>query len=345
MLALATAEIVLRCLSPLQLGFAYQDGKFSHPAEFVFDETSNARGYHDVEVPPRDPNVRRIVLLGDSYVEARMLQLAETPGRRLEYCLNERSDRRYEVIALGGRGWGQSEELAAFRRHGAALTPDVVITLFLSFNDVKDNHMPLRLQGRRWDRENRHRRPDMTSMKADDAPLFLLRGSLVNQLLSHRLSYLLSDRTVAGIPSAYFIYARTDNELWRDAWRQTERLVVETKQAVEQIGARYVMVAASTPHGVLGADEGLKRLTDAYPGMKELAWDLDAPDRRMQQFCEQAGIPFLALEPLFRTETAKGRRLHYKYDGHWNAAGADLAGQLIADFVLKLEESGEAARP
>ena len=42
----------------------------------------------------------------------------------------------------------------------------------------------------------------------------------------------------------------------------------------------------------------------------------------------QERVPFLALEPIFREETAAGRRLHWKYDGHWNAEGNDLAARL-----------------
>ena len=74
-----------------------------------------------------------------------------------------------------------------------------------------------------------------------------------------------------------------------------------------------------------------------YPAMRDMEWDLDQPNARLERFCRQQDIPFLSLEPRFREETIqKGRRLHWKYDGHWNVEGNDLAGRLIADFILRL---------
>lgn len=344
-LALGISELILRCLTPLQLGFEYKDGEFTHPQEFVPDETTNSAGFHDVEHARWNLGVRRVVLLGDSYVAARMVQVSQIPGQRLEHYLNERSNQKYEVISIGGGGWGQRQELTAFRRHGMALAPDIVVTLFLSMNDVDNSSDALTRKTLKQRAAHPHNRPGLTSLRADDAPVFFFHGSVLNQLISHRLSYLLCDRSVAGIPVPYFVYAKQEDELWQEAWRETERLILQTKRAAQSCGARYVVVAASTPHGVWGAEEGLQRLEAVYPGMKELEWDLDQPDKRMQQFCAEHDIPFLALEPPFRIETSEGRRLHFHYDGHWNAEGDDLAGQLIVDFLLKLEGARDADRP
>lgn len=344
-LALVIAEIVLRCLTPHQLGFVFEDGRFSHPREWIRDDTSNKQGFHDVDHQRRNPGVRLVVLLGDSYVDARTVQISETPGQRLEHYLNVLSDTAYEVISIGRGGWGQRQQYAAFRRHGAPLTPDIVVSLFLSLNDVSDNSAELKRKATKRRATHQHHRPGQTSLKADEAPLFFFPKSVLNQLVSHRLSYILCDRSVEGIPVPYFVYATHEDELWEEAWRQTEEFILRTKQAAESRGARYVVVAASTPHGVWGAEEGLKRLMDAYPGMKKLEWDLDKPDKRVQQFCAEHDIPFLALEPLFRVETKKGLRPHFHYDGHWNAVGDELAGRFIADFLLSLDNAPPRPSP
>ena len=114
-------------------------------------------------------------------------------------------------------------------------------------------------------------------------------------------------------------------------------LLLATRDLTRHIGARYVIVSASTPHGVLGKQEGLGRLQKIYPGMRDRQWDLDGPNRRLAAFCQANDIPFLNLEPEFREQTEKGQRLHWKFDGHWNAAGNDLAGRLIAEFIETLE--------
>jgi hypothetical protein len=290
--------------------------------------------------------VRRVVLLGDSYVLASPVRIPEIPGQRLEHHLNARSDQAYEVISFGGGGWGQREELAALREHGLALRPDIVVTLFLSLNDVSDNSAALKRRDRQQRQELKRRRPGQMLVRADDMPLLFLRSSVLNQLISHRLTYLLRDKTVEAIPLPYFVYAQHEDERWRQAWQDTEELLLLTKQVAASAGARYVVVTASTPHGVWGAQEGLERLMAAYPGMRGLQWDLDKPDRRIQRFCEANDIQFLALEPLFRVETVEnGKRLHFRYDGHWNAEGNDLAAQYIADFLLSLEAPSEPSEP
>ena len=106
-------------------------------------------------------------------------------------------------------------------------------------------------------------------------------------------------------------------------------------EAAVSAGARYIIVAASTPHGVWGAEEGLRRLKAVYPGMKERQWDLDKPDKRVESFCRDHGIPFLALEPLFRIETALGwvrRRKRVRRFTRIGAAAAAVAG--LASLAL-----------
>jgi hypothetical protein len=186
-------------------------------------------------------------------------------------------------------------------------------------------------------------RAGMLSIDADDVPLFFFRWSRLNQLISHRLAYLSRDQTVAALPLAYRVYALEEDANWQQAWRATARLFRQTNDLATSIGARYVVVAASTPHGVWGAENGLERLIAAYPGMAELNWDLDKPDKRIAKFCRENDIPFLALEPLFRVETGRGRRLHFHYNGHWNAEGDDLAAQHIADFLLALENEPDGS--
>jgi hypothetical protein len=86
---------------------------------------------------------------------------------------------------------------------------------------------------------------------------------------------------------------------------------------------------------VYGAEEGLERLRGAYPAMRNRSWDLDGPNRELKEFCGEEGIPFLSLEPLFRQHLRDhGERLHWRYDGHWNPRGNDLAARYIAEFIL-----------
>ncbi|NJL96109.1 MAG: hypothetical protein HC915_21455, partial [Anaerolineae bacterium] len=48
---------------------------------------------------------------------------------------------------------------------------------------------------------------------------------------------------------------------------------------------------------------------------------------------EGLGAVFIDLTPAFQEAALRGERLFYKYDTHWNQAGHDLAGQVVAEAL------------
>jgi hypothetical protein len=331
---LAVAEGVARLLGPERLGFVYTGEGFRNP--LGFDKPTpgelprNRLGFHDAEVSPPGPD-RRVLLLGDSYVAAESVAVAETVGQRLEHHLNVDAGGGWDVVALGHPGWGLARELESLQRLGAELVPHVVVTLFLSLNDPIDDSPALRM-----------RRTELVLQKLGDGVLdrdlgtlrpqqLWIESSVLNQWISHRLTL---RRHRARIPLSYQTYAVPLDEAWEAAWQEVERLLIETRRSAESLGARYLVASTSTPFGVLGAEAGLDRLLDLYPAMADGEWDLDQPDRRMAALCAKHGIPYVALEPDFREETAHGARLHWPHDGHWNVEGNDLAGARLAELLL-----------
>lgn len=65
----------------------------------------------------------------------------------------------------------------------------------------------------------------------------------------------------------------------------------------------------------------IARLTDQRDAMRNLA--------------EERGWFFIDLLEPFESEVATGALLYYRYDTHWNQAGHDLAGTVIADFMSR----------
>lgn len=336
LVGLGLAELGLRQLSREQLGFKYKDGVWSAPREFKTDRRRNRLGFHDDEVAPANAGARRILLLGDSYVAGLSVDVIETVGQRLEAELNARGGPRYDVVAFGKHGWGQRDQLEALRTHGPELRPDLVLTLFLSLNDVRNNLGELQQLAEQQIEEREFFRPGWVEIRAESAPLFLIEGSLLNQWLSHRLALRALRTTATEVPLDYLVYAREADEAWSRAWSATEELLVETRAASRALGASYAVLSASTPQGVLGEEAGLEILVSQYPRMRERAFDLGLPDHRLATFCRTADIPFLALEPDFRDATRAGAELHWPRDGHWNAAGHAFAARAIAVFVGSL---------
>lgn len=330
-------EFVARRLDPRTLGFRFDGEEFGPPIEFFIDTATNAHGFHDVEWPPPSDESTRVILLGDSYVTGYWARAERTVGQRLQTHLTSRAGRRHTVYSIGKPGWGQRHVLAALREHGAKIDPDLVVHLVLTFNDIRNNDPKLNARGMREMVAKSGIRPGVVRMRAADAPGLLFPGSVLNQLVSHRFALLKrGERT--GVPVDYMVYDVNLDADWTRAWEATFRLLDEIKEETERLGARFLLVSASTPHGVLGPEEGRRQLESAFPALVEHDIDLDFPDRRIAEYASSRGIDYLSLEEVFR-ERSEGRRgaFHWEIDGHWNVAGNDLAGATIADYVLARE--------
>lgn len=331
---LGVLELVARRLDSKTLGFQFNGVEFVPPVEFIPDLKKNAQGFHDVEWPPLDDDTTRVVLLGDSYVAGYWVRTAGTVGQRLQAHLTSESGRRHVVYSIGKSGWGQRHALRALREHGRAVDPDWVVHLVLTFNDIRNNDAWLNPRGIRQMLNGRNAGPGVFRLRAAEAPGLLFPGSVLNQLVSHRIALLRWEKPI-DVPLDYRVYDEKPDREWTRAWAATFQALDQIKKETELLGARFLLVTVSTPHGVLGAEEGRRQLEAAYPGL--VAWDidLDLPDQRIAEYASSRGIDFLRLEPIFRDES-DGRRgaYHWELDGHWNAQGNELAAEVIARHML-----------
>jgi hypothetical protein len=88
------------------------------------------------------PGVRRIIVLGDSFVVALEVPYEKTVTARLEERAAAARAAPVEAFALGMTSYGQAQEWLWLRRTGVPLAPDVVLLLVHLGNDVEDNYMP-----------------------------------------------------------------------------------------------------------------------------------------------------------------------------------------------------------
>lgn len=88
------------------------------------------------------PGVRRLVVLGDSFVVALEVPYEETLTARLEARAAAARGAPVEAFALGMTSYGQAQEWLWLERTGVPLAPDVVLLMVHLGNDVEDNYMP-----------------------------------------------------------------------------------------------------------------------------------------------------------------------------------------------------------
>jgi hypothetical protein len=129
-----------------QTGWSLQPGAtgrwFNPPYEYDIDITVNSQGLRDVERTgyEKPPDIYRILLLGDSYVEGLRVPLEQTFGKVLEAELNASAPAglRYEVVNAGVSGWGTDQQLLWLRTEGAKYQPDLVLLAFFPGNDFQN---------------------------------------------------------------------------------------------------------------------------------------------------------------------------------------------------------------
>ena len=133
----------------------------------------------------------------------------------------------------------------------------------------------------------------------------------------------------------HLVYLEPVNAVWNDAWRVTEGLIVAMREEVRSHGAKFLVVTLSNGPQVLPEpklrEEFKKRL-----GIRDLFY----PDNRIKSLCMREQIPVVTLAPEMQEYAEfKNVPLHgFGSDlgnGHWNAMGNRVAGELIAKNICE----------
>jgi hypothetical protein len=132
------------------------------------------------------------------------------------------------------------------------------------------------------------------------------------------------------------IYREPLNEVWQDAWRVTEGLIVEMRDEVAARGARFVVVTLSNGiqvHPDAAAREAFMRRAGAT--------DLFYPDKRIASLGGREGFAAFALAPELQAYAERNKVFLHGFgaglgNGHWNAEGHRVAGELLTQKLCDL---------
>ncbi|MFN8523545.1 MAG: SGNH/GDSL hydrolase family protein [Chloroflexota bacterium] len=367
-------ELVLRFLGPVFPG-NYDTGAYLvrheyyghyHPASYqgwirrdeytVFVRT-NAAGQRGPDLSlAKPPGTFRILLLGDSFVEAVQVRESERFADQLAAVLNQtaRTD-RVEIIDGSCGGWGTAQELLYLQHEGWRYQPDLVLLVAYIGNDVANNSLELELDGRlnvalkpyfrpgaNGGLELLEPRPPVPTLSESIGLSLRERSSAYNLLESgvlqklslddHWAAWRDLDALVEPRNRGMELYLTDVNDRWREAWTITDRLVAQTAEQAERVGSRFALVTIPTRIQVYpdawrdaaGPDRGRSQgLDPLHPG------------RSFAKIAESHALAHLDLLNAFReAATRRGAApLYFERDEHWTAAGHALAARRIAGFL------------
>jgi len=338
------AELVIRIALPQSLSIwsHTRDGLVIHRAHIRGHMTpdgvrvdTNSIGMRDDEhARTASPDTFRILLFGDSFMEALQVDWEDTLAARLAARLNEARDQEIEILNASVSGWGTDDQLTYYLRKGRAFDPDLILVGVTLHNDVADNllfefhgvedgalverpieeipiHTYARLQVQEWLASSSHLyRLLVGSFRAQS----VRAGAMaLSQHVSELVRRVPSDRVQVG-------------------WAVTTELLDKMHEAADAGGAEMAVflipLAIQVTEGRLDAFLAGTRL-----GPSDIS--LEAPQEIMSNWGETRGVKVIDLLPDFRAWAAEHDADPYLLvDGHWSEDGHELGAEVVARELI-----------
>lgn len=308
--------------------------------EYANKVTTNSEGLYDTNHQIEKPtNTYRILFLGDSFVESLQTPLNKTFFKIVEDNLNSQNlDKKVEAISIGLGDTGTAQQYIALKEIGLKYKPDLVVLMFLTANDFKNNSLTL---------QNDPYRPYFTL--TDDNTLeqiqpqnfpqspfkdYLKKFRIVELILTFRqsLQQRLANSNV-DYPLDYHVYDKNYSKAYRDSIKVTESLFLDMKKTVEENNGKFLIITLASNEQV---NPGV--ITDirkTYPKFNDMNIDLEKPDKEIADFCKINNLDCLSMLHYFKEyiKTHPNTPTHYKYDGHWNELGTSLTSNFLLQHL------------
>jgi hypothetical protein len=324
----------------------------------------DSQGYRGEELRA-SRNGPRVVVYGDSYIEAEFSDLKNTFVWRLQQRLNARLARPVEVINAGVYAYGPDQVSLRMEDELPRLKPDLVIVALYAGNDFGDllrNKLytidpdgSLRLHavsiGDSLAWEFRLAQPGglmiaklfralMAMTRPKPRPVNLIEGFLKEKQREYHeatepgrrmLIRLLDpyDIDVSGTPeSAQAVYQK----------RLMEGVLAQIRRTADHNGTRLLLLIIPSPTDVCDACEAGHVDSTEFPAYRRSA----LTDALQQIATEEQSEAFNLFRPAWLREV---NQIYFRRDPHWNDRGQALAAQLVGDYVVsrRLLQHSDAA--
>ncbi len=342
--ALGMTEFAVRMVAPQPTGLSHQDrfglamhwpGITRYLPQYGHSVSLNSAGMRDREhVLAKPAGTFRVLLMGDSFMEALQVPFDSSMAALLARGLEERTGSRVEVINAGVSGWGTDDELRYLTQYGLRYQPDLVVIAMTLHNDLSDN---LRQDWHRLDGDSLvdTHRPAIPSLQYG---ILTVKAWLATRFQTYqlwrRVRHGAEIRQIGSDLNAHVVqlYQEPSPEPIARARKLTGLLLGAVQREAAASGAHTAVVLLPLVHQL--TDSTFAKFVEAA-GPAGARMRLDRPQRLVTPMADSLGIPVIDLLPAFRGWSAKSSApLYLGWDGHWNEAGHRLAAGVVVDQLV-----------
>lgn len=350
------------------------DMRYTNGKDFWTVQRSNSLGFLDREPPTGRADAGcRVVVIGDSNVEAREVEIKDKLHVRMEEIAATKLPRLNLSASAFGRGaTGQVQQLAFYDHYARFLRPDLVVLVFVP-NDFMDNSPVLSALLSGWDPARLPAPSVVTDADGKmrlrpphpDYVLFGLRGPTPPRPLLLSLAASARDASwlVGWIEDIADVHLRPRHVT--SFVRRAEALRRRPGYAASFAGweptrrrdLRALFAAADPPPVVR---EALEYTTFALEQFKTrtdrdgarlvalLSHRLTVVEpsllQRASQLAAAAGIPVIDQADYIRRQGAKLEDAEWPHDTHWNVAGHQWAAEALIEYLEQRPEACVGSR-
>jgi hypothetical protein len=365
--AILIAEVVLKLFYPQimehdkmfkydpSLGWRFisnKKGAIVYPGEARHYIETNYIGFRDDPPPPDKDNLRKILVLGDSFVSNIQVKDSEVFTEVLEQRLKNTS-----VLNFGVPGYGQIQEYLLLQKWLRKINPDLIILVIYISNDFNDNvggywngsYWNYPRPSASWSEEDRTLKinpPPQPTKEATSEPFwkcfFFYRKSHCYTFLDRRIHFLITKFSQADqsehkpslyTPSELYLCRSQPSENTKLMYRTMEELLLRIAGYADEIGVPLVFAIATS---MVQVEDELWSSTVLNYGGKLEDYIRTLPNDKLMQFAEKNNLLMIDLLPILQSEAKKGKTLYNRREGHWNSDGNRVvAGSLLGYLKAK----------
>ncbi len=350
---LAVAEITIRVLpgiglpTPLPLFMPNATGTGSHRVRPDLAETrrvegklytvrTNSNGMHWREVPRQPSDGRtRVAVLGDSFVFGLWADsFATSLVGVLETALDDPS---VEILNFGVGGYSFADMRLYLEEEVLAFRPDYILVCAFNGNDYRDTFLGLdkwRIEGGRLVVDSALFVQRIPAELRPDPEATLVWGFFLPQLQIFQLLREVIDirRETGRSFASSFVPSRSfyEHSFWsRQPVPEITRRAVD--MSLVEIARMYETTVATGAVFALASLPYREQVYATNPVGSD--YDTGLPQRFLEEFARERGIPHFDLLPIFREAARSRERLYMQRDIHFNNAGHFVAGEALAGFL------------